>query len=64
MHTLATKKGTFKAKSWCLSQLLEYYGLPQHDMTRWQYLGVEILFLGMFCCLAWLALAFTQHGKR
>ena len=62
-HFLSTQK-ELSSRTWCLLQLLEYYGLPQHGMTKWQYLGVELLFLGMFSCLAWVALAFTKHGKR
>ncbi|CAL8472002.1 g11544 [Coccomyxa elongata] len=43
---------------------LEYYGLPQHGITKWEYLGIELLFFLMFFCLAWLALEYKKHGKR
>lgn len=45
-------------------QFLEYYGLPQHGITKWEYLGIEVLFFLMFFCLAWLALEYKKHGKR
>lgn len=45
-------------------QFLEYYGLPQHGISKWQYLGIEVLFFIMFFCLAWLALEYKKHGKR
>ena len=45
-------------------QFLEYYGLPQHDITKWEYLGIEMLFFIMFFILAWLALKYKKHGNR
>ena len=47
-----------------LVQFLEYYGLPQHGLTKWEYLGIELLFFVMFFVLAWYLLAFKQHSKR
>lgn len=54
------------ASDMCVSvmQFLEYYGLPQHGISKWQYLGIEVLFFIMFFCLAWLALEYKKHGKR
>ena len=46
------------------AQFLEYYGLPQHDLTKWEYLGIELLFFAMFFLLAWYLLAFKKHSKR
>ncbi|CAL5220797.1 g2870 [Coccomyxa viridis] len=43
---------------------LEYYGLPQHGITKWEYLGIEMLFFVMFFILAWLALKYKKHGNR
>lgn len=45
-------------------QFLEYYGLPQYGITKWEYLGIELLFFIMFFILAWAALTFKKHGKR
>jgi len=45
-------------------QLLEYYGLPQHNITKWEYLGIEVLFFIMFFLLAWICLKYKKHGKR
>ena len=45
-------------------QLLEYYGLPQHHITKWEYLGIEVLFFIMFFLLAWICLKYKKHGKR
>lgn len=45
-------------------QFLEYYGLPQHNITKWEYLGIEVLFFIMFFLLAWTALKYKKHGKR
>ena len=46
------------------AQFLQYYGLPQHGLSKWEYLGVELLFFIMFFLLAWYMLAFKKHGKR
>ena len=45
-------------------QFLGYYGLPQHNITKWEYLGIEVLFFIMFFLLAWAALKYKKHGKR
>ena len=45
-------------------QFLEYYGLPQHGITKWEYLGIEFLFFIMFFILAWVALKYKKHGNR
>ena len=45
-------------------QFLEYYGLPQHSITKWEYLGIEFLFFIMFFFLAWTALKYKKHGNR
>ena len=46
------------------SQFLEYYGLPQHGISKREYLGIEMLFFIMFFVLAWLALKYKKHGNR
>lgn len=45
-------------------QFLQYYGLPQHHITKWEYLSIEVLFFLMFFGLAWLALKYKKHGAR
>ena len=45
-------------------QFLEYYGLPQHGISKWEYLGIEFLFFIMFFILAWVALKYKKHGNR
>ena len=52
------------AYSVAVLQFLEYYGLPQHGITKWEYLGIEFLFFIMFFILAWVALKYKKHGNR
>lgn len=45
------------------TQVLEFYG-HNDFLTRSQYTGVLSCFVGFFCLLAYLSLAFKKHEQR